>query len=368
MRAEDSATAHKSIAIAEPGPLSRTLSDRRGTALAATGVIAFSLTFPATAWALEGLGAWSATALRMALAGLLAASTLWFAGARRPARRHWPALATVGGGVVLGFPLLTTLALQTSSTSHAAVVVGLLPITTAAYNSWRHGIRHSTLFWAAAVAGALLVGGFALWESGGGLTTGDLFLFGALLVCAAGYGEGGRLARELPGWQVIGWPLAVALPFAVCAALVALSLEPAEPTLRTVAGLAWLACGSQWLGLVVWYRGMSVIGVGRASQLQLAQPLLTLVWSVVLVGEHLGPLAPVAAVGVLACIVVTQRSGSPAQRSPATPADTAPTAGTTPTAGTAPAAATERTAPEAGAGSPEGRHRERKVESNIDAH
>ncbi|MBU7599908.1 DMT family transporter [Streptomyces sp. P38-E01] len=368
MRAEDSATADQSIAIAEPGLLSGTLSDRRGTALAATGVVAFSLTFPATAWALEGLGAWSATALRVALAGVLAAATLWFAGARRPARRHWPALATVGGGVVLGFPLLTTLALQTSSTSHAAVVVGLLPITTATYNSWRHGIRHSTRFWAAAVAGALLVGGFALWESGGGLTTGDLFLFGALLVCAAGYGEGGRLARELPGWQVIGWPLAVALPFAVCAALVALSLEPAEPTLRTVAGLAWLGCGSQWLGLVVWYRGMSVIGVGRASQLQLAQPLLTLVWSVVLVGEHLGPLAPVAAAGVLACIVVTQRSGSPARRSAASTSHNAPAARASRRRGPRGGGEPSHRSPAADGERPEGRPPERNVESNIDVH
>lgn len=307
MRAQDSATARTSIAV----PTARPPSARHGIALAATGVTTFSLTFPATAWALEGLGAWSATSLRVALAGILAAASLWITRARFPARRHWPALAIVAGGVVLGFPLLTTLALQTSSTSHAAVVVGLLPITTASYGAWRYGTRHSPMFWVAAGAGALLVAGFALWESGGGLTTGDLFLFGALLVCAAGYGEGGRLARELPGWQVIGWPLALALPLAAGAALLALSLEPAELTLRTGLGLAWLACGSQWLGLVVWYRGMSVIGVGRASQLQLAQPLLTLVWSVLLVGEHLSPLAPLAAVGVLACIVVTQRTAAP---------------------------------------------------------
>jgi drug/metabolite transporter (DMT)-like permease len=55
---------------------------------------------------------------------------------------------------------------------------------------------------------------------------------------------------------------------------------------------------------------MAAIGVLKASQLQLAQPLLTLVWSVLLLGEHLSPLAPLTAAAVLACIAVTQRARS----------------------------------------------------------
>lgn len=311
MRAQDSATTQNTIAI----PALRPPSARYGTALAAAGVTAFSLTFPATAWALEGFGPWSATSLRLSLAGLLATAALLALRARLPARRHWAPLAIVTGGVVLGFPLLTTLALRTSSTSHAAVVVGVLPLTTAAYHSWRYGTRHSPAFWAAAGTGAALVAAFAAWESGGALTSGDLYLFAALLACAAGYGEGGRLARELPGWQVISWALALCLPLALIAAALSLSIEPASLTTHSLVGLAWLACGSQWLGLVVWYRGMAVIGVGRASQLQLAQPLLTLAWSVLLVGEQLGPLTPLTALAVLACIAVTQRFAAAKPRS-----------------------------------------------------
>ncbi len=279
-----------------------------GTLLAAVGVAAFSLTFPATAWALEGLGPWSVTTCRMVLAGLIAAGFLLAGRVPPPARRHWPGLLAVAGGTVVGFPLLTTLALRTSTTSHAAVVVGLLPLTTAAYAAVRTRTRHSRTFWAAALAGAAVVIGFALQQSGGTPTLGDLYLFAALLVCAVGYAEGGRLAREMPGWQVIGWALVGCLPVAVAGAAAALYAEPARLTGHAVAGLLWLAAGSQFLGMLVWYRGMAVIGVARASQLQLAQPLLTLVWSVSLLGERLTPAAPVAAVAVLVCIAVTQRT------------------------------------------------------------
>jgi drug/metabolite transporter (DMT)-like permease len=296
MTAQDSATDTTSIAVSS------------GTLLAALGVVAFSLTFPSTVWGLESFGPWSLVAVRSALAATIAGTFLLALRVPLPDRGHWASLATVAAGVVVGFPLLTTLALQTSTSSHAAVVVGLLPLTTAAFAALRMGRRPSRTFWAAALAGAAVVIAFTVQQSGGALHTGDLYLFGALLVCAAGYTEGGRLARQMPGWQVIGWALILCLPFAVAGSAVALAFEPVHLGVRGVIGLVWVAAGSTFFGLYVWYRGMAGIGIARASQLQLAQPLLTLVWSVLLLGEELSPAAPLAAVAVLVCIAVTQRS------------------------------------------------------------
>ncbi|GHE02143.1 DMT family transporter [Streptomyces alanosinicus] len=303
MRAQSSATAPSPIAVTAPG-------ERRGlgTALAALGVAAFSLTFPATAWGLQGFGPWSLVAVRSVLAALVAGGCLLVLRVAPPERRHLPGLAVVAGGVVLGFPLLTTLALQTSTTAHAAVVVGLLPLTTAVLSALRTGSRPSRRFWLASLAGAAAVAAFTATQSGGALTAADGFLFAALLVCAAGYTEGGRLARVMPGWQVIAWALVMCLPLSVPAAAVALSYEPVHLDPHGVAGVLWVALGSQFLGLVVWYRGMAAIGVPRASQLQLAQPLLTLVWSALLLGEHITAAAPMTAAAVLVCIAVTQRS------------------------------------------------------------
>ncbi|MCX5156394.1 DMT family transporter [Streptomyces sp. NBC_00291] len=299
MTAQNSAT--------RPTPIAVQHGARSGSALAGLGVVAFSLTFPATAWGLESFGPWSLVAVRSVLAAAIAGAFLLARRVPLPDRAHWVGLAVVAAGVVVGFPLLTTLALQTSTTSHAAVVVGLLPLTTAVVSSLRTGARPSRRFWAAAVAGAVIVLGFTLGQSGGSLSAGDGYLFGALLVCAAGYTEGGRLARLLPGWQVIGWALVLCLPLSLAGSVLGLAYEPVHLTAHGVIGLVWVAAGSTFLGLYVWYRGMAEIGAARASQLQLAQPLLTLVWSVALLGEHMSPAAPVAAGAVLVCIAVTQR-------------------------------------------------------------
>ncbi|MGV9788733.1 DMT family transporter [Streptomyces sp. NPDC003435] len=303
MRAQSSATDTNPIAVTVPRePL------LLGTGQAALGVVAFSLTFPATAWGLESFGPWSLVGVRGVLAALVAGACLLLLRVPLPEARHLPGLAMVGIGTVLGFPLLTTLALQTSTTAHAAVVVGLLPLTTAAVSALRTGVRPSRRFWTAALAGAAAVVAFTVVQSGGALTRADAYLFAALLVCAAGYTEGGRLARVMPGWQVIGWALVLCLPLSALGAALALGHEPVRLTAHGVAGVLWVAVGSQFLGLLLWYRGMAAVGVPRASQLQLAQPLLTLVWSALLLGEHVPAAAPLTALAVLVCIAVTQRS------------------------------------------------------------
>ncbi|MER5733559.1 DMT family transporter [Streptomyces sp. NPDC002138] len=318
MTAQNSATGPTAIAVRressrESGRGSALESGREsgrasGTVLAALGVVAFSLTFPATVWGMESFGPWSFVSLRSVLAALIAGAFLLALRVRLPGRAHWAGLAVVAAGVVVGFPMLTTLALRTSTTSHSAVVVGLLPLTTAVLAALRTGVRPPRTFWFAAVAGAAVVLGFTLAQSGGALSAGDAYLFASLLVCAAGYTEGARLARVMPGWQVIGWALVLCLPLTLAGSVIGLAGEPVHLTGHGIMGLVWAAAGSSFLGLYVWYRGMAEIGPARASQLQLAQPLLTLVWAVVLLDEHLTPAAPVAAGAVLVCIAVTQRA------------------------------------------------------------
>lgn len=271
-------------------------------------MVAFSFSFPATVWALDGFGPWTATGVRALLAGVLAAVCLYAARVPLPDRRHWAGLLTVAGGCVIGFPLLTTLALQTSTTAHSAVVIGILPLATVVISSLLTGRRPSPTFWTAATIGALTVGAFTLQQSHGRPTLADLYLFGALIVCGAGYAQGGRLASAMPGWQVIAWGVVAALPVSAVVTALAIPHEPIHLTTEAVVGMSYLAAISQFGAFVVWYRGMAAIGVPKASQLQLAQPLITLVWSVLLMGEHLPVLAPVAAVVVLACIAVTQRT------------------------------------------------------------
>ncbi|MGW4378359.1 DMT family transporter [Kitasatospora sp. NPDC004531] len=298
MSAQNSATAPLSVAVT-------------GTAQAALGSLCFSFTFPATRWALDSFGPWTLTGLRGTLAALVAGACLLASGARTPPRSAWPGLAAVAAGCVIGFPVLSTLALRTSSTAHSAVVIGLLPLATATAAALRAGSRPPRPFWLAALAGAAAVLAFTVQQSGGAvLTAADLYLFAGLVICAFGYAEGGRLARTMPGWQVIAWGLVAALPVMAVLAALGPTAEPVRWSLHGTAGLLHLALVSQFAGFVVWYRGMAAIGVPRASQLQLAQPLLTITWSVLLLAEPLPATAVPTALAVLACIAVTQRTGS----------------------------------------------------------
>ena len=283
--------------------------------LAAAGVLCFSFSFPATAWALQGASPWVVTGLRGLLAAALAGTSLAIWRVPVPRRADWPGLLVVAVGCVIAFPLLSTLALRTASTAHSAVVIGLLPLATAAFAALRGGARLGRAFWLAALAGAAVVVAFALQQGSGRPSLADLYLLGALVLCAAGYAEGGRLARHMPGWQVIAWAVVAASPVSALTCALSLPAEPVRWTLHSISGLAYLAAVSQFGGFVLWYKGLAALGVARASQLQLAQPLLTLAWSVLILGERLPPAAPVAAVAVIACIAVTQRA-RPAEPGP----------------------------------------------------
>jgi drug/metabolite transporter (DMT)-like permease len=310
MKTQSSAIDSDEEAIPTGSPLARQSqrTGKAGTVAALLGVASFSLSFPATVWATEGMGPWTATGARGLLAGVLAIALLTCLRVRPPRRQDLPGLLVVAAGCVIGFPLLTTLALQTSTTAHSAVIIGLLPLATASVAALRTKHRLPGRFWAAATTGAAAVVVFALSQHHGAISIADLYLLAALTVCALGYAEGGRLAGHLPGWHVIAWAVVLALPVSLAIALFAVQHEPLKPTPTTLWGLAYLAGISQLGGFVVWYRGMGIVGVAKASQLQLAQPLLTLVWSVLLMGEHLPLGAPITAAVVLLCIAITQRA------------------------------------------------------------
>lgn len=279
---------------------------------AAVGVLAFSFTFPATVAALVGFDPYLVGIGRAVVAGVIGGCCLLAARASLPDAAQWRGIAIVAVGVVFGFPVLTALALDHgSSSSHAAVVIGLLPASTAAFAALRAGERPAARFWLASAAGAVAVTVFAVSGTEGvpRLALADLLLFGALVAGGLGYAEGGRLARGMPGWRVIAWALVLSLPVTVPVSAGLLVVTPVRPTGAAVLGFAYVSLVSMFLGFFAWYRGLADAGVARASQLQLAQPLLTVGWSVLLVGERVGVPTLVAAFAVLICVALTQKAG-----------------------------------------------------------
>ncbi|WP_240506961.1 DMT family transporter [Thermoactinospora rubra] len=283
---------------------------RRGTLLALLGVLAFSGSVPATVFAMRGFDPWLVAVGRAAVAGLVALACLRLARLPLlPPRAQWPAYALISGGVVFGFPVFSSLALHLgASASHAAVVIGLLPAATAVCAVLRAGERPRPLFWAACTAGAVSITVFTLAQGGGGATWADLLLVGALLSAAVGYTEGARLTQATPGWRVISYALVISLPVTLPVSAVLAATTEITPRWDAIAGFVYVALISMFLGFLPWYAGLALGGIARAGQTQLLQPLLTLVWAWLLLGERYGWATVAGALAVLVCVAVTQRS------------------------------------------------------------
>lgn len=190
-----------------------------------TGVIIFSGSLPATRLAVQDMDPLLLTFLRASIAGLLAIALLVGFRQKRPRLAQLVSLIIVSSGVVLGFPLLTALALQRITSAHSIVFIGLLPLMTALFGVLRGGERPRRAFWIFSLLGSLLVVGFALTQNAAASLSGDLLMLAAVIVCGLGYAEGAKLTRELGGWQVICWALVIALPLMLPASLL---VQPAS--------------------------------------------------------------------------------------------------------------------------------------------
>lgn len=243
-------------------------------------------------------------------AGLIAAIVLKVARVPFPPRHTWGAFALIAVGVGIGFGFLTSLALRTEGSAHGAVVIALLPVATAVVATLRGGERPGRVFWLSSLAGTIVVMAYVVARAGfSGVSGADGLFLAATLCAAVGYSEGGVLSRHMPGWQVISWALVFALPLAIPATLVAIAVsEPAAPSPRSLLGLTYLIVVSMFVGFVAWYRGLGEAGVARASQVQLLQPLLTVVWAALFLREEVAPGTVVAAFAVVACLGLTQRA------------------------------------------------------------
>jgi drug/metabolite transporter (DMT)-like permease len=276
---------------------------------AALGVLAFSITFPATVLAERSFDPLVVGAGRSVISAVIAAVCLLAFRAPFPDRRAWPGLIAVALGCGIGFGVLSALALAHTTSSHGAVVVGLLPAATAAVAVVSVKERPGPAFWAASILGTATVTAYALSRGAGTLRGADLLLLASVIVAAVGYAEGGRLTRRMPGWQVVGWGLLLASPISLALTIVgAVHSRAPNLTVEAIIGFAYVGTISTFVGFFAWYRGLAEAGVAKASQIQLAQPLLTIGWSVPLLGEHLDPLALLTAVIVGVCVLVTQRT------------------------------------------------------------
>ncbi|AZE94873.1 Permease of the drug/metabolite transporter (DMT) superfamily [Pseudomonas orientalis] len=271
------------------------------------GVLIFSGSLPATRLAVMEFDPVFLTMLRATLAAVLGLCLLRLFKEKRPTRQQWTPLAIVALGVVIGFPLLTALALQYVTSAHSIVFIGLLPLATAIFGVLRGGERPRPVFWLFSVMGSALVMGYAFAQGLSAAPAGDVLMLLAVLVCGLGYAEGATLSRSLGGWQVICWALVVSLPI-----VAPLSVLLAPASFTGISLPAWLSLGyvavfSMLIGFVFWYRGLAQGGIAAVGQLQLLQPFFGLALAAGLLHEQVSLGMLLVTVAVIGCVAGAKR-------------------------------------------------------------
>ncbi len=271
------------------------------------GVLIFSGSLPATRVAVGGLDPFFLTSIRAVLAAVLALFLLVFFKEKQPPRADLISVLIVALGVVIGFPLLTALALQHITAAHSIVFIGLLPLSTAAFGVLRGGERPSALFWVFSVLGSAAVVGFALTQSADASLIGDLFMVAAIVVCGLGYAEGALLSRRFGGWQVISWALVYSLPFMSVFALLTWPDTYTGLNLPVWLSLGYVSIFSMLVGFVFWYRGLALGGTAGVGQLQLLQPFFGLILAAAFLAEPIAPSMIGITIFVVVCVAGAKR-------------------------------------------------------------
>ena len=291
-----------------------TISINKGLWLGLLGIVIFSVTLPMTRLAVGTPDAPQMSGVfiamgRAVVAAVLSAALLIVTRAPLPARNDWLPLAITASGIVFGFPLLTSVAMRHVEAMHASVIVGVLPLATAAVGALLHRQRPSVGFWLCAALGSTLVVVFAVLRSGGsnaaGISFADLLLLAAMLCAAVGYCYGGRLAHHMRAEHVICWALVMSLP-------ITLPLSVLSWPVQTIQSAAWWGFGyvavfSMWLGFFAWYRGLALGGTVRVSQVQLVQPFLSMLFAIALLGEKLDAVTVGFGLAVIATVFMGKK-------------------------------------------------------------
>lgn len=271
------------------------------------GVVIFSGSLPATRVAVMQFDPVFLTVARAAIAGILALCLLLAFRQKRPSRAEIVSLVVVALGVVVGFPLLTALALQHVTSAHSIVFIGLLPLATAIFGVVRGGERPKPAFWLFSILGSALVAGFALAQGLTASPVGDLLMLAAIIVCGLGYAEGGRLSRTLGGWQVISWALVLSLPLTIAVAIAHRPVTFSGIEMPALLSLAYVSLFSMLIGFVFWYRGLSQGGIAAVGQLQLLQPFFGLALAATLLHETVTWTMLAVTVAVILCVAGARR-------------------------------------------------------------
>lgn len=279
-------------------------NEAKGLFLGFLGVVTFGITLPMTRLAVGDvsnpqLDPIFVTAGRASIAGILSIFYLVILRAKLPSKHHiWP-LIVCSLGTAVGWPIFIAVALRSVHAMHAAVITGILPLSSGIAGAIYFRQKPSFGFWACALFGCASVILYAILQGGGQLVAADFLLVLAVICTGIGFVGGTIVSRDLPAPDVICWVLVITLPISIPFTLY--SIPSTAVSWQAWGGFAYVTLFSMWLGFFVWYRGLVLGGMVRVTQIQLLQPFVSVIAAVPLLGERLD----FKTVGFLLVVMVT---------------------------------------------------------------
>jgi drug/metabolite transporter (DMT)-like permease len=281
--------------------------ETKGMLIGFVGILIFSLTLPVTKLAILNFSPYFIAFGRATLAGAVALAYLVIKHEPMMAKADIGKFVVIALGVVFGFPILTTVAMTHGSSSHGAVILGMMPLATTVIGVVRFGERPSLGFWLVSLLGAALVVIYALLKSSGSFTLVDLLLvLGGICACI-GYVEGGELSKKMNPRAVISWALVISLPFNIVFSYLTFDSVYYDAGLSAWTIFIYLSLFPMFIGFFFWYEGLAIGGIARVSQVQLMQPFCTLVAASVLLGDSLTWMNLVFAVLVVSTVILGKK-------------------------------------------------------------
>ena len=281
--------------------------ESKGMLIGFIGIFIFSLTLPVSKVAVLSFNPYFIAFGRAVLAGLAALIYLALKKEATPTKDDFVKFVVIALGIVFGFPILTTVAMAHGSSSHGAVILGMMPLVTTVIGVLRFKERPSLGFWLVSLLGAALVVLYALLKSSGTFTYIDgLLVLGGISACI-GYVEGAELSKKMNPRAVISWVLVISLPINLVMTWLSYSPEYIHANAVAWISFAYLGLFSMYFGFFFWYEGLAIGGISRVSQVQLIQPFCTLVAASILLGDSLTVVNLVFAILVVSTVILGKR-------------------------------------------------------------
>lgn len=285
--------------------------------LAAFAVFSWGITPALTAFQVSEIPALQAGIMRSVFAVPAALLFIALLRLRLPSdRATWGWLLLGGFSAFFGFPILFTMGVAKTATSHAALILACMPVVSGAMAALLDKrMPRRGWFIGAAVA---MVGEAVLItsrdSSGVATISGDLLCIAAAIISGTGYVAGSRATAKIGTWSTTFWGVAI-VGLAQVPLLIWLSSDVAWSELTYVGwgSTLYLVMFATVLAYAAWYWALNRGSVTTIAPIQFAQPVVSLIFAVVLLSETITAPIAISTALIIGGIVLASR----AQRRPA---------------------------------------------------